>query len=190
MIMRTVIIAALALFSALPVSAQTNEDEARVRAVIAEWYERVGTREADAPWVLLAPGAIDGGPGYSVPADLNSDSRVLRGPWLNHELAARALKFSYDIDVLKVDERLAKAQVWERGYFYAWATQQTYENAASTLFVLEKQPDGRWLILAHEARSTGIPPGKITDPMPDLRGLFYSRSGRDPEADAAAAKEF
>jgi len=70
---------------------------------------------------------------------MHSGSAALRGPFRNHELAARALQFSYDIDALKVDARLAKAIVWERGYLYAWAAQKTDENAASTLFVLEKQ---------------------------------------------------
>ena len=190
--MRVVSTIAFAVLAALPATAQTAEDEAEVRAVIADWYERIGHKAANRPYVLMAPGAVDSGPGYSVPADLDSGSRVLRGPWINHELAARALKFSYDVDVLKVDPRLAKAIVWERGYFYAWSAQQTYENAASALFVLEKQEDGRWLILAHDAHSIGIPPNKITDPMPDLRELYYSTEGksRDPEADGTAAKDF
>jgi hypothetical protein len=142
--------------------------------------------------VLLAPGAIEDGPGYSVPADLHTGSAAIRGPWLNHELAARALQFSYDIDVLNVDSRLAKAIVWERGYFYAWAAQQTYENGASAMFVLEKQANGEWKILVHEASSQGIPPNKITSPMPDLRDLYYRRCGSacDPVADAKKAAEW
>ena len=78
------------------------------------------------------------------------------------------------------------------GYFYAWAAQKTYERAASALFIFEKQEDGRWLILAHQANSQGIPPNKITDPMPDLRGLFYETEGkgRDPEADARNQDKF
>ena len=94
--------------------------------------------------------------------------------------------------MLKVDARLAKAMVWERGYFYAWAAQKTYENAASTLFILEKQADGGWKILAHDANSIGIPPNKITDPMPDLRALYYQRCGSacDPVADAKKAAEW
>lgn len=190
--MRFAFAVVFALFVAAPIFAQSAEDEAKVRAVIDEWYARVGQRQPDAPWVLMAPGAIDGGPGYSVPADLDSGSAVLRGPWLNQELAARALEFAYDIDALKIDARLAKAQVWERGYFYAWAAQTTYENAASTLFILEKQDDGRWLILAHDARSIGIPPDKASNPMPDLRERYYSGEGkgRDPDADANAAKDF
>src|SRR5262245_29399506 len=183
---------AVAIVTALPAFAQASEDEGRVKAVIADWYQRVSQKEADAPYALMAPGAIDGGPGFSVPADADSGSRALRGPWLNNELAGRALKFSYDIDALTVDARFAKARVWERGYFYAWAAQTTYENAASTLFVLERQDDGRWLILAHEAQSVGIPPNKVTNPMPDLRADFYAGPGkdRDPEADANAAKGF
>jgi hypothetical protein len=127
-----------------------------------------------------------------VPADLDSGSRVLRGPWINHELAARAMQFGYDVDELVVDDRLAKAEVWERGYFYAWAAQTTYENAATTMFVFEKQPDGEWKILAHEARSIGIPPNKATNPMPDLRDFYYSTigKGRDPAKDAEEANKW
>ena len=97
------------------------------------------------------------------------------GPAASTELAAQALDFAYEIDLLKVDARLAKAVVWERGYFYASASEVTYERAASTLFVLEKQADGRWLILAHEAQSVGIPPNKITDPLPDLSDAWRQR---------------
>jgi hypothetical protein len=191
MIMCIVLTVAALLFAALPAAAQQGEDEAKIRAVIAEWYERVAKQPADMPWVLFAPGSIDGGPGYSVAADLNSGSRVLRGPWINHELAAQALKFTYDIDLVKVDPRFAKVYVWERGYFYAWAARTTYENAASTLFILEKQPDtDEWKILVHDARSTGIPSNKVTEPMPDLRELYYSRCAScDPVADARKASE-
>jgi hypothetical protein len=68
--------------------------------------------------------------------------------------------------------------------------QQTYERAASTTFLLERrESDGAWLILAHQSSGQGIPPNRITDPMPDLRDLFYATEGkhRDPEADARAA---
>jgi len=171
---------------------QTPEDEIKIRALIADWHERVAQSPADQPWALMAPGGIEDGPGYSVPADMHSGSAALRGPFRNHELAARALQFSYDIDALKVDARLAKAIVWERGYFYAWAAQKTYENAAATLFVLEKQADGAWKILAHDARSIGIPPNRITAPLPDLRALHYQRCAAacDPVADARKAAEW
>jgi hypothetical protein len=185
-----------ALSPALPAFAQGHEDEAKVKAVIADWYARVSKQPADAPWALMAPGSIDGGPGYSEPQDWPGPSgqrpAVLRGPWINNELAARAVKFSYDIDQLIIDEHLAKARVWERGYFYAWAAQQTYENGASALFVFEKQADGQWKILAHEATSQGIPSNKITNPMPDLREFYYQGpgKGRDPAKDAEAASQF
>jgi len=55
-----------------------------------------------------------------------------------------------------------------------------------------KQDDGRWLILAHQAHSIGIPPTKRTDPLPDLRDHFYRTQGkdRDPAADARASEKF
>lgn len=183
--------AGLALLFAPAAIAQAPDDEAQVRAVIAEWYDRVGQQPANAPWMLLAPGGHDAGPGYAVPADLHSGVAGIRGPWINHELAARALVFDYDIDQLIVEDHLARARVWERGYFYASAAQRTYETAASTLFVLEKR-DGIWLILVHHASSQGIPPNRITDPMPDLRAVYYERCGDacDPEADAKKAAEW
>lgn len=188
---RPCILAALALLMPATALAQ-SEDADDVRAVIADWYKRVGQSPAEAPWAITAPGAIDGGPGYSVPADLHSGSAAIRGPWLNRELASRVMQFAYDIDQLNVDEHLAKVRVWERGYTFAAAAQKTYETAASTLFILEKQADGSWLILAHEARSIGIPPNKVTDPMPDLKALYYERCGSacDPEADAAKAAQW
>jgi hypothetical protein len=170
-------------------------DEAQIRDVIAQWYAALQKRGPAAAlfggngkWQLYAPGAIDGGPRET---ETNPQSRSL-SPSVSNELAAKALKFAYEIDVLTVDPRFAKAIVWERGYFYAWAAQKTYENAASTLFIFEKQKDGRWLILAHYANSIGIPPHKITDPMPDLRDYFYETQGkgRDPAADAEEAKKF
>lgn len=181
-------LAALLLAVGLPAAAAPPSDEAAIREVIATWYAELQKGEARRHWQLFAPGAIDGGPGET---RLNPGSRAL-GPTVSNELAARALKFAYEVDRLTVDPRFAKAVVWERGYFYAWAAQRTYENAASTLFVLEKQADGRWLILAHEAQSMGIPPHKVTDPMPDLRGQFYATEGknRDPAADAREAGKF
>ena len=184
-----------ALAFALPAFAQSADDAAKVRAVIAAWYQRVGKVPADAPWSLMAPGAIDGGPGYAEipyqPPERRSRA-AYSGPRINNELASKALKFAYDIDLMKLDPRLAKVRVWERGYFFAAAAQVTYENAVSTMFILEKQDNGAWLILAHEAHSEGIPPNKITKPMPDLRDAYYSKCGSacDPVADAKKAKEF
>jgi hypothetical protein len=59
--------------------------------------------------------------------------------------------------------------------------------------VLERSAeDGAWRIFAHQSSSQGIPPNKVTDPMPDLRALFYATEGRDrdPAVDARAAAGF
>lgn len=179
------------MLASLPAAAQSvraESDEAAVRAVIATWYGELRKSGDRKHWQLFAPGAIDGGPPET---EINPGSRAL-SPTISNELAAKALTFTYELDVLKIDGRFAKAIVWERGYFYAFAAQRTYETAASALFVLEKQDDGRWLILAHQAQSAGIPPTKRTDPMPDLRDLFYRTQGktRDPAADARQADKF
>ncbi len=156
-------------------------DEAAIREVIAAWYGELQKGAARKHWRLYAPGAIDGGPGET---EINPQSRA-RSPTISNELAARALQFAYDIDGLWIDPRFAKVRVWERGYFYAWANQQTYENAASAVFVMEKQPDGRWLILAHEASSVGIPDGKKTVPLPDMKPLWEARGGAPAKAPGA-----
>jgi hypothetical protein len=187
MTMRLVLLIAALVLAALPATAQQAGDEAKIRTLISDWYAIHAGADARPHYTLLAPGAIDAGPGWE---HIDTGRRSL-GPTINRSLAARALKFEHDVDALKIDARLAKAQVWERGYFYAWAVQKTYESAASALFVLEKQDDGRWLILAYEARSVGIPPSKVTDPMPDLRDLYYSTCAScDPEADARAGNRF
>lgn len=193
--MRFVAPTALALMAAAPAFAQTAEDEAKVRAVIAEWYERVGHPEAHHPWVLMAPNGIDAGPGYADIPYQRPEQRsaaAYSGPRINHEMAAQAMRFAYDIDRLLMNADLAKVDVWERGYFYASAAQTTYERAADAMFVLEKQASGEWKILAHEASSQGIPPNKITSPMPDLHDEYYAKCGAacDPVADARKAKEF
>ncbi len=172
---------------ALPARAQTpSPDETAVRALIQEWYAEQRAGEDGRPWRLMAPGGIDASPGYRY-ADTGS---AALGRRIYTSLAATALDFNYEIDRLKIDGGFARANVWERGYSYAFAVQRTYESAASALFVLERQEDGRWLVLAHQSGSAGIPPNRITDPMPDLRELFYSTTGktRDPEADARAAE--
>ena len=165
---RVRIFTALLLLLALSPAALSGpppSDEAAIREVIATWYAELQKGAARRHWLLFAPGAIDGGPQET---EINPHSRA-RGPTISNELAARALQFAYDIDMLVIDGRFGKASVWERGYFYARANQETYENAASAVFVLEKQPDGRWLILAHRANSVGIPDSKKTKPLPDLR---------------------
>jgi hypothetical protein len=192
--MRKLIVILFALLAANPALAQSPDDETKIRAVIAEWYKRVGQPEAKAVWALMAPNGVDGGPGYAeIPpiAREKLSAAAYSGPLINNELASKALRFAYDIDRLVVNANLAKADVWERGYFYAWSAQKTYELAADAMFVLEKQPNGEWLILAHRATSQGIPPNRITSPMPDLRADYYAACPTcDPVADAQKAREW
>lgn len=193
--MRLIALALLALAAATPAMAQTPEDEAKILAVIAEWYERVGHNEARQPYVLMAPGGINAGPGYAEipyrPPNERS-AAAYPGPFINNELASKAMRFTYDIDRLILNKDLARVDVWERGYFYASAAQKTYELAADAMFVMQKLDTGAWKILAHEATSQGIPPNKITSPMPDLRDEYYAKCGPacDPAADAKKAREF
>ena len=192
--MRFAVLSALAMIAALPAVAQTPEDEAKVRAVIAEWYVRVAAPEKLPPRMLMAPGGVDAGPGYAkipyIPPSQRS-AAAYDGPTINNELVSKAMRFAYDIDQLVLNADLAKVDVWERGYFFAFAAQKTYERAAEAMFVLEKRPDGSWKILAHQATSQGIPPNKITNPMPDLRDEYYAGCPTcDPVADARKAKEF
>jgi hypothetical protein len=179
------LLALLAMLTALPAAAQSH---APIRETVARWYGELAKRGEGRPYLLTAPGFIDASPHYR---HIDNGSAAL-GPIYYTSLAAKALTFRYDIETIEADARFAKVRVWERGYFYAYAAQTTYENAAATLFVLEKQKDGRWLILAHQSSSIGIPPNKVTSPMPDLRDLFYSTEGkgRDPAKDAEAAKRF
>lgn len=180
--------AAPAAAAPVPLQAEAALAEAPVRALIARWYEELAKEDEGRAWQLFAPGHIDASPHYDY---LDTGSRAL-GPRLYTSLAVRALKFSYEIDAIRLDPNFAKVRVWERGYFYAAAAQKTYENAARTTFVLERQANGDWLILAHESHPEGIPPDKLTEPMPDLRALFYATEGkdRDPVKDAEAARNW
>lgn len=193
--MRSIGLIVLAIAAATPAFAQASDDEAKIRAVIADWYERVRDPEEKMPWALMSPGGVDAGPGYAemiyIPHREQSVA-AYSGPRINNEMAAKAMRFAYDIDRMVVNPNLAKVDVWERGYFYASAAQKTYELAVDTMFVLEKQAGGEWKILLHEGTSQGIPPNKITNPMPDLRDEYYARCGPvcDPVADAKKAREW
>jgi len=176
----------LAMLAVVPAHAGT--DDAPIRATIARWYAELAKKDEGRVEPLTAPGFIDASPHY----DYIDTGSAARGRVQYTSLAATALAFRYDVDSILADTRFAKVRVWERGYFYAWAAQATYERAASTLFVLERHEDGRWLILAHESNAVGIPPNRVSSPMPDLRAHFYATQGRDrdPVKDAEAAKRF
>ncbi|HTU13044.1 MAG TPA: hypothetical protein VMG08_19300 [Allosphingosinicella sp.] len=166
--------------------------EAAIRTLIDRWYVEQRAREQGRVQPLLAPGAHDLSPGY-VRENLRPGARALvLGPPVYVSLAATALTFRHEITRIVLDTRFARVWVRERGYFYAAAAQRTYERMASASFVLERQDDGRWLVLVHESNPVGFPPSLATVPMPDLRELYYSTVGRDrdPEADARAARNF
>lgn len=159
-----------------------HTDEAAIHSLIDQWYGEHRKGEDGRPHQFHAPGAIDASPGYT---HVNNGSRAL-GPRVYHSLASQALEFTYEITRLVADARFARVHVRERGYFYAALPQQTYERMGSAIFVLEKQEDGRWLVLAHESDSVGFPASLATDPIPDLRELYYATQGRDRDPDADA----
>jgi hypothetical protein len=175
--------------AAVPSTAHAAPAEEDIRATLSRWYEELAKRDKGRLNDLVAPAFIEASPPVSY---AKTRSRAL-GPRIYASLPARALKFAWEIDSIRRDSSFAKVQVWERGYFYAAAAQKTYENAAATTFILEKgEKDGRWRIAAHQSSGHGIPPNRITDPMPDLRALYYATQGkdRDPAADARAARNF
>lgn len=153
--------------------APTEED--MIRSTIFRWYEELKKKDKARVYDIVAPGFIDASPHYTYP---RTRSRAGSRPVYN-SLAATALRFRYDVESIRSDSSFAKVRVWERGYYYAFAAKVTYERGASTLFVLERrESDGRWLILAHESSSQGIPPNKITSPMPDLRSEWERTQAR------------
>ena len=184
--MKALLLAPVAIVAAAPALAQNKADESAIRGVVERWYEELGKKEKGRVYALMAPGYIDASPHIYY----QNTGSAAAGPPVYDSLRATALRFRYDVDGIRADARFAKLRVWERGYFYAWRAQKTYERGASTLFVMEKQDDGRWLILAHQTSTQGIPPNKITDPMPDLKALYYATEGkgRDPAKDEGEAK--
>ena len=163
--------------------------EPAIREVIANWYAELAKKNEARISGLTTPHFIEATPHYRY---IDTGSAAL-GPRVSTSLAATALEFRYEIEAMRADASFARVMVWERGYFYAAAAQKTYERAMSTTFILERgEVDGRWRILAHESGSYGIPPNKITNPMPDLRALYYATEGKDrnPEEDAAKAGNF
>lgn len=184
------IVALLAAFLVQSAHAEeTGAVEAAIRTVIDRWYEELGKRGEGRPELLTAPGFIDATPYYT---HIDTGAASL-GPRVHTSLAATALEFRHEIERMRIDPNFARVAVLERGYFYAWAAQKTTERHGHTDFILERsEKDGAWRILGHQTGSYGIPPHKVTDPMPDLRELFYATAGadRDPEADALNAGKF
>lgn len=182
-------LAGLVLFALLlPAPASAGEAEA-IRAVIAQWYEELAKKEDGRVYLAVGRPFFEASRWYY---HANDGSAAL-GPRVYTSLAATALKFEYDIEFMRIDPNFARVAVWERGYFYAYAAQKTTERHADSDFILERQEkDGEWRIAAWRTGHYGIPPNKRTDPMPDLRDLYYATEGkdRDPEADAREAGTF
>lgn len=151
--------------------ASATSDDASIRALIDRWYEAQRAGEDGRLHTLLAAGAIDASPGYR---HLDHGA-ANRAPRVYTSLAATALQFSHEISRLDIDTRFARAGVWERGFFYAWAAERSYERLGYATFVLEKQANGEWLVLAHQTGTVGIPPNMRTDPVPDMRALWEAR---------------
>ena len=169
---RTLGLAFLFILLCAPAAARAASAEEGIRATLSRWYEELAKGPKGRPNALVTPGFIDASPPYY---HSDNGSRAL-GPRVYDSLAARALKFSWEIDSFRSDSRFARVEVWERGYFYASAAGQTYENAAAASFILERsEKDGTWRIAAHQSGGYGIPPNKVTAPMPDLRALYESR---------------
>jgi hypothetical protein len=168
----------------------SSNDQAAIRALIERWYAEQRAGPDGRLHALLAPGAIDASPAYQYPRRTDGPRAAVLGPPVYSSLAYIALMFRHEIHRLVADARFARVGVRERGYFYAAAVQRTYERMGSATFVLEKQEDGRWLVLAHRTDSVGFPPSLATVPLPALRDLYYSTVGRDrdPDADARAAR--
>lgn len=166
----------LSLASSVRSQAETAEDE--IRGVVAKWYVQLAKRDQGQTWELTAPGYIEATPSYT----FEKTGSAAAGPRIHTSLSATALHFAYDIEAVTIDPNFAKVIVWERGYFYAFAAKRTYERAASTIFVMERQTkDQRWLILAHQSNSVGIPPNKVTRPMPDMRRRYCETTGKPPD---------
>lgn len=155
------------LLLALPGRAVASETE--IRAAIDAWYAEVRKGEAGRPSSMLAPGGVI--EPRLCPDRCGPQPRALKfdpGGAYRHLLAARAQLFRPEIEKLVVEGSLAKADVWERGYFYARAAGQTYENAAGATFVFERREGQPWKILLYTSRSSAVRPGDRGQPMPDL----------------------
>lgn len=167
------LLAALAVAAPQPAPASTLVSDAPVRQLIDDWYKRAKADES--PYPLIASGAVLDWP----KVDDCGPKPAYAQPRPPFELAATALRFDYEIRKLTMHDDLAKAVVWERGWFYAWAAEKSYQTAVETTFVLEKDRDGHWKVLAHAPHPTAIHPDHVDDPMPDLKDEWEARQRKE-----------
>lgn len=166
----------LVLAVMVPGEARAETAHAKVLGLVDDWYAELLRRDEGRPYRLTAAGFIEASPIYEY---VETRAAVL-GPPVFTSLAAKGLKFDYEVHSIRVDPNFAKVRVWEKGYFYAAATESSYELAASTLFILERnQVSSEWQILAYESASAGIPPTLKTIPMPDMRKAWETRQLED-----------
>ncbi len=167
--LRRTFLATLAATAPFPARAASFASDAPIRRLIEEWYARA--KAGESPFPLIAASAVLDWPKVD---DCGPQPAYVR-PRPPFELAALALKFDYEIHQLTANADLAKAVVWERGWFYAWAAEKTYQTAVRTTFVFEKDRDGTWKVLAHAPNSIAIHPDHADDPMPDLKPLWEAQ---------------
>lgn len=161
--------AAIVLFAAWstsPAEAQIIEQD--VKSTIAGWYGELAKGREARIFDQLAPGGLVV-PSHDCNARDQLQPRALQwnGPY-PHLLARRAQKFAYEIESTRLEPTLARVSVWERGWIYAWAAKQTYENAAAATFVLEKREGEPWKVLLYASQSQAVRPQHRHEPMPDL----------------------
>ena len=164
-VLRLLLIGLSILFAA---TADAQDDQSAAQQLISDWYVELRKGEDVRLYSMLAPmGMILP---QHCPDRCGPQPRMLKlkkGEQFADFLAVRAEKFSYEIERSQVEESLARIDVWERGWTYAWAAKQTYQTAASAMFILEKRTEG-WKVLVYRSESRAIHSKHKDDPMPDL----------------------
>ena len=150
-----------------PTLAQSSEEA--VRAVIDAWYSELRKGRSGRYDNFLAPGGIVIPTHPCVDRD-KPQPRGLTGrePLFPHLLVRRAQRFAHTVERANIEPSLARVDVWERGWIYAWAAKQTYENAAAATFVLERREGAGWKIVLYASHSQAVRPQHRGEPMPDL----------------------
>jgi hypothetical protein len=162
--------AALALLMLLVAAAagRAAADDDDVRNLIAEWYAQMRKGEPARPWTLMAPGGVL--LPQECPDQCGPRARVAQptGPYNSYYLARRSKAFEYEITRIRVEQTLARVDVWERGFSYAWALKKTTQAAAAATFILEKRSDEGWKVLLYRSESRALRPKDRDAAIPDL----------------------
>lgn len=157
----------LALLLTLAATPAAASDEATVRETIAAWYAELRKGNDARPWRLLAP------QGQVLPRECpdlcGPQPRAIKRPHplYPRHLVRRAQKFDYEIEHMSVERTLARVDVWERGWSYAWALKKTTVAASDAWFILQKI-EGDWKILVYSSETRALRPKDREAPLPDL----------------------